>query len=999
MKRCIEITVAVFLICVSPPLGSQARGECITPIFDWGGTMGGTGVEANGNDFGGCAFDASGNLLYASWTGSASGGADGTIDYDPTSGIDIRPNKSMFLTKINADGTYGWTYRGASKAWLFDLAVDNAGNTFLTGHVEVPGFPNFDPDGGDYVVPFSGITDIFLTKVAPNGIHMWTQPMGAGSADSGRAVAIDSEDGSAYVAGHFGPPFGFIDFDFSCSGDCEDREANSHGGSDAFVVKRSSDGEFLWRRTWGGPRDDFIGDGRTMAVDSNGAVLVTGRFEGINNPVDFDPTDGVDVRSGNIAESMFVVKLLSDGSYGGAWVFDGGLTPQATSVVRSSGLAVDASNNVFLTGYFEGPVDFDPTSAEDVRGPGAAGLFLTRINGDGSYGWTRTVLGSDITGTAVAVGSDNRVVVTGYFSGSGIDFNPTGGGDLHSSKTFGSTGFYMRDTFLMVIHPDGTYDWTRTLGGEHLDQPFGLAIGPNEEIAVSGNFVIGMQFDPLDRAGVHASNGDYDLFAVKYNCRPDIDDDGVLNEIDNCISTGNPDQADGDGDGVGNACDNCPNGSNADQANTDSDSLGNICDPCPVDPDNDLDGDGLCGNVDACPNDPNNDVDGDGICGDVDHCPLDPTNHDPDADGSCGNADNCPNVHNSGQEDGDGDGIGDSCDPCVNSATPDRLYWSVFTDGVIKRADTNDTGCTESAINSPQAWGIAVDPNAGKVYWTDVSTNSIRRASLTGQSVQTLVTNAQSPRGIAVDPVHGKIYWVQDGDNVLRRANSDGSGMPETLVATGIGTPRGVAVDPVAGKVYWSDHAGSPADSIKRANLDGTGVEVVLSSTLDVLNTNYLALDSSGSKIYWVTQSPAPAVRRVNVNGSGTVETLVTAAAGGLTNPQGIALDIPENLMYWTDTGNGGAIKRATLTGANITIFVLDQAGINGLALFKAPVGFVPGDCDGNGILSVADVSCFANALVDVDTSPPGGITRSDMNGDQLANGLDISLFVQALMP
>ena len=61
--------------------------------------------------------------------------------------------------------------------------------------------------------------------------------------------------------------------------------------------------------------------------------------------------------------------------------------------------------------------------------------------------------------------------------------------------------------------------------------------------------------------------------------QPDADNDGVLDLVDNCPTTANPDQADTDGDGIGDACDNCPAVANADQADTDGDGIGDVCEP------------------------------------------------------------------------------------------------------------------------------------------------------------------------------------------------------------------------------------------------------------------------------------------------------------------------------------------------------------------------------------------------------------------------------------
>jgi hypothetical protein len=90
---------------------------------------------------------------------------------------------------------------------------------------------------------------------------------------------------------------------------------------------------------------------------------------------------------------------------------------------------------------------------------------------------------------------------------------------------------------------------------------------------------------------------------------PDRDGDGIPDDVDNCPTVPNPDQADRDGDGFGDACDGCPDLATATNHDEDHDGRGDECDKCPGLPDfdDDIDGDGIgdaCDQVDnaAIPN-------------------------------------------------------------------------------------------------------------------------------------------------------------------------------------------------------------------------------------------------------------------------------------------------------------------------------------------------------------------------------------------------------------
>lgn len=151
---------------------------------------------------------------------------------------------------------------------------------------------------------------------------------------------------------------------------------------------------------------------------------------------------------------------------------------------------------------------------------------------------------------------------------------------------------------------------------------------------------------------------------------------------------GLPTAGDADGDGIADGSDNCPSVFNpvrpmdgGSQADGDGDGTGDACDPCPAD--------------------------GSASC-----AALDPS--DRDDDGVPYAADNCPFTSNAGQDDMDGDGLGDDCDDCPTIPSPTNECPVSIYDVKSGTVAVDDTARLDGVLVTASAPGIGafvqVDP-------------------------------------------------------------------------------------------------------------------------------------------------------------------------------------------------------------------------------------------------------------------------------------------------
>jgi hypothetical protein len=295
----IDPTDGVDLRSASSGSGNVTDGYLIKIDTDgnyiWGRTWG-----AGGTTYGfDCTVDGSGNP-------SATGTFSGTADMDPTTGVQNHTSNGAgdtYIIKFLSDGAWDWSIGFGGDSWdqINDIVGDPQGNLYATGG-SCSTSVDYDPGPGDMTIINQGSYDGFLSKFDSDGDFLWVDIFGGPEHDNTWGITLDSS-GNILMCGHHQ---GTIDLD---PGAGEDNHT-TNGKSDAYVVKLTSDGEYIWATSWGGPEYE---NSQCVDIDNYGLVHVAGRFD---DTVDFDPGPDVEERTSNGGYDTFINMLLPDS---GGW--------------------------------------------------------------------------------------------------------------------------------------------------------------------------------------------------------------------------------------------------------------------------------------------------------------------------------------------------------------------------------------------------------------------------------------------------------------------------------------------------------------------------------------------------------------------------------------------------------------------------------------------------------------------------------------------------------
>ncbi len=300
----------------------------------------------------------------------------------------------IFISKIDKNGNFVWIKQVQANEVDKGLAlkIDDNNDLYLGGTFSDTIDFNIGAIGQHIS---NGNTDIFLSKMDPNGHFYWIKQLGGSSQDMLKSIAID-DNSNIYGMGTFKDT---VDFDLG-NGTYE----LIFNVSNIFRFKFNTHGEFIWARV---EEEEFPSQPVDLAVDGAGNMYATY------------------YRSYFAMRLDLVVKKFD--TYGElVWIK---LLGRNSSFIFPCSITVDHHGNVYTMGWFISSADFDPdTSIYNMEGYLHGSVFMNRLNADGSFAWAKHNAGlfglswqsvDGIHNGTMELDNNGNLYAVGWFDGTG----------------------------------------------------------------------------------------------------------------------------------------------------------------------------------------------------------------------------------------------------------------------------------------------------------------------------------------------------------------------------------------------------------------------------------------------------------------------------------------------------------------------------------------------------------------------------------------------------
>jgi len=205
----------------------------------------------------------------------------------------------------------------------------------------------------------------------------------------------------------------------------------------------------------------------------------------------------------------------------------------------------------------------------------------------------------------------------------------------------------------------------------------------------------------------------------------------------------------------------------------------------------------------------------------------------------------------------------------------DKLYIGNDVAGKIYVCSLDGSGLAEFRTSAGTVGGVAIDYKASRLYWV-TEEGDVKWADMTNSSplqIGTLITGQKSPQGVCVDPVSRKLFWNNYNGGVWS-IDLDGSGAVPTQIAAN--PDGGGSVIVVDGRVYYDEYNEDNIKIISDKLQGGDRKEII--TGISRLIYSGIAYSKDQNKLYWSDRTPGQ-IKRANLDGSG-VEIFYTSSSG-----------------------------------------------------------------------------------------------------------------------
>lgn len=398
-----------------------------------------------------------------------------TTSSDGDIGMPSRGSSDIFLVKISSTGEVVWkvSYGGSQVDQPSCITVTNDGDIVLAASTV--------SDDGDFAGLNKGFDDIVVMRFNEGGTMLWVKTFGGTGFDVANSVVV-TPTGDLVIAG-------------STSSDDGDFEKMHRGGGDICVLKLTSNGNVIWKRTYGGSSMESC---EMIAISKDGEYALAGFTNSIDG--DFTRTDvpgGLDIYVLVIDASGNIVKKLTTGGSSSDDVRSIASTPDGGYLIAGA----TRSNDLIFRDINKGQFD----------------AFIIQLGADLNPVWVKTAGGAsgDDGARMIAPLAGGGCVLTGSTKSNDLDFNGMNKG--------------ASDCFIMKLTSDGTRRWIRTFGGSSVDDP--NTILPT----VDGGFVVVGITQSNDHTFAGMARGNDDMFIIKLDSNGNTQSTSSVRNIKNSV--------------------------------------------------------------------------------------------------------------------------------------------------------------------------------------------------------------------------------------------------------------------------------------------------------------------------------------------------------------------------------------------------------------------------------------------------------------------------------